>query len=321
MPAVTVNLNVSVDAQGQIEVFGAPPVAPTGELIVSLVGLSSEVLFKTTGDNVDNAMIMFWEPSAELGNIYASLASGDYRGDGGFDFTLAKAGFAKKGAEAIEKMLCNGFDCSAANVFNKYASQDSHYWNHSDFGRVVLSAHAEDIFGHPAATAAITNDEALMKAMLSVSAGCDANGTAAQRYGAWTKDVTTDAATWSIASSTSDANLAVRIIKKLLKKGEDIAISAVTTSAAGVTSGDDTLANIVKQVIGQDATRAMDQDNNELPVDKKQALRFYPGDVVYMNINIEAPSMSYASGQLATITPGQLSDVGARNFVIKAELN
>jgi hypothetical protein len=41
----------------------------------------------------------------------------------------------------------------------------------------------------------------------------------------------------------------------------------------------------------------MDEDNNELTVDKKQALKFIAGDIIYMNIKLQRPDVVIGSGQ------------------------
>jgi hypothetical protein len=55
-------------------------------------------------------------------------------------------------------------------------------------------------------------------------------------------------------------------------------------------------ARIVKQVIGQDATRAMDQDNNQLAPEVHHLLRFYPNDKIFINITLQKPNVLVSSG-------------------------
>ena len=43
---------------------------------------------------------------------------------------------------------------------------------------------------------------------------------------------------------------------------------------------------IARQVLGQDASRATNEDNSERQVDVKSALRFYENDVVYVAIRL-----------------------------------
>jgi hypothetical protein len=54
---------------------------------------------------------------------------------------------------------------------------------------------------------------------------------------------------------------------------------------------------IARQVIGQDASRAMDQDNNVPAPDVRQALKFIAGDIIYMNIKLKQPTVTVGAGQ------------------------
>jgi hypothetical protein len=56
------------------------------------------------------------------------------------------------------------------------------------------------------------------------------------------------------------------------------------------------LAYIVKQVIGQDASRAMNQDNSERTKDVKQLLRFYQGDKIFVQIKVKKPEVTFSDG-------------------------
>jgi hypothetical protein len=53
-------------------------------------------------------------------------------------------------------------------------------------------------------------------------------------------------------------------------------------------------------VIGQDASRAMNKDNNEIIPDKRQALQFMAGDKLYINIRMASPEIIISSG----VNPG-----------------
>lgn len=50
---------------------------------------------------------------------------------------------------------------------------------------------------------------------------------------------------------------------------------------------------IANAVIGQDAGRALNQDNNQPLPDVRQALEFMAGDVVYVTIALKAPTVSF----------------------------
>jgi hypothetical protein len=316
---VVVNFNTVIDASGNIDVFGEPAMT-VENVIVADYHLPVECLY-TSANGVDvSGLIEFWEPSNAMGTLNCKLAenlqgvSGDYYG-----------ATARLFATEMQKLFCSSFDCSAATPFSSYASQSEEYWHPRDFGRLALSAHAYDLFGHVAATAAITNDQSFMENMLSTDNGCAATGVSGERIAAWRKAAAVAAgpldAAWEQASRL-DANLALRMVKAIVNKGLDAngAVEVETDVYGASKTASDLLSAIVKQVIGQDASRAMDVDNNELAPELHQMLRFYAGDVIYVNVNLEAPNVTYASGQRTDAASLFQTGDGARNYTIKITL-
>jgi len=57
------------------------------------------------------------------------------------------------------------------------------------------------------------------------------------------------------------------------------------------------LANIVAQVVGQDASRLMNEDNSERTINMHVPLRFIAGDVIYVNIKLVKPTIQVGIGQ------------------------
>ena len=125
------------------------------------------------------------------------------------------------------------------------------------------------------------------------------------------------------ANSSGDANLACRLVQSIMKKGHvntDVS-QLLLVPAAGSTDGDAlkvmnsltgdakkaALAYIVAQVVGQDATRLMNADNSERTKDVHQLLRFYEGDVIYVNIKVKTPTVSVGAGQAVGATTFQNS--------------
>jgi hypothetical protein len=332
MPSpVTVNLRVNVDASGNLIVFGAGPDVTSN--VVEAVGyqLPVNALFDATlntsnADGITGAgLIEFWEPSTDLGNIYAKLASSA-------DFSVAGAASYQRAARVmasgLERVLVDSLDAQAAAPFTGYS--DVNYTTCSDFGRLSLSAYAHYLFGHSAATAAITNDQAVMTSMLSLTPGSLSvkdGATAVQRYADWTKKTMVDAAgnaeDWDASQSATDANLAVALTKAIVLKGANEAISAVQSTAQSALDGaqfsTDSLANIVKQVLGQDATRAMTQDNNELSPNVHQVLRFYEGDVIYVSITLKQPGVTVSAGYANAGAP-VASSVTEQKYDVKITL-
>lgn len=251
MPAVTVNFNVSIDASGSVEVFGQAKPTITNPIVCS-VKLPATDLYTSNSD----ALFQFWEPSSDLGGISGERFTSwskeaDLRAD-------------------INDVINGSMDASGANpvkingtVSSTYTSQ-TEYYTHGSFGRLALSTYAHYLFGHIAATAAISNDQAFIDNM---------NGN-------------TDA-------TASHALLAKRLVDT---------IKALTPSQ---------VTDIVKQVIGQDATRAKDEDNNALAPDEKQSLQFFANDIIYLGITLKEPGVTVSNNETAQLGEPSASAFGS----------
>lgn len=83
---------------------------------------------------------------------------------------------------------------------------------------------------------------------------------------------------------------------------------------------------IVKQVIGQDASRARLVDNDGYtPVTSTQGLQFIAGDVIFMNVTLNAPTVTVASGasaqQYTTAATSAAAGFTSQNYPIKITLS
>jgi hypothetical protein len=286
-----VNFNVSIDADSKVVLFGEAAPTMTNVIVAEHV-LPVTALYDASGTV---GLIEIWEPSNAQGNIRCQLANDGGDASGAPVFLGAYKESARRLARGIQRLLCDAFDCSGATPFNAYTEEE--YYKQRDFGRVALGAFAHYLFGHVDATAAITNDVAFVQNMLSVTAAGgneDASG-AALRYAAWSKDVSGDVGTWNFTSTNLDANLALRLVKEIVAKGfsvpADLSGSLVTSDISGGTAPAASLAEIVKQVIGQDSSRVQDVDGSERTLDKHLLLRFYAGDVIYLKINVKKPTV------------------------------
>lgn len=202
-------------------------------------------------------------------------------------------------------------------------------FNH--FGRMALACYAHYLMGHQQATAAITNDKAFMAKMLSLDfTGVSDNGEAllaAVGTDAATKSAaaaalyakydaaglidTPDARTWPLAAPAANANadLARRLVAKLLDanlgagSGNARApVESTVNNASDVDATSGSAADIVDQVIGRDASRARGEDNSAYLPNNHGLLRFYAGDVVYVNIKLVKPTVSVSSTLVAGAT-------------------
>ncbi len=291
---VTINLNVSIDASGNVDVFShAKPTI--GSFIVP-----TQPLFVTSLYDEANSSGLFelWEPSNAQGTIHVQLADTDQSSFGGPNFLGAYQSSAKVIATQLQTILCDSFDCSGTAPFDSplYKTSDK-YYKQRDFGRIALATYAHYMFGHVDATAAITNDKAFVQNMLSTTQGGDdeTDEGATIRANNWTKKsmINGNVQSWIDTATNFDANLAIRLVKKLVQKGlstsdeNGIPIVSVINESTDASS----LAGIVAQVVGQDASRLMNVDNSERSLDRHMLLRFYPGDIIYMNITLRAPSI------------------------------
>ena len=291
---ISVDLNIVIDASGNVDVFNAA--APQVQnVIVAEHMLPVSALYDP---DTMIGLLELWEPSeiGHQGDIYVQLANTDCSESGGLVLTNVYQQSAKSLASGLQAILCDSFDCSGASPFNGYTN-NVEYYKQRDFGRVALATYAHYMFGHVDATAAITNDKAFVEGMLSLDSAGDSED-AATRAGSYHEakidDLVNDVQSWSTASSGTDANLAIRLIKALVAKGLDTngipIISSINEPDQDKLRA--SLANIVAQVVGQDASRLMNVDNSQRTRDQHILLRFYEGDVIYMNITLKTPSIS-----------------------------
>jgi hypothetical protein len=244
---VTVNLKNEIDASANIEVFG-----PSAETLTNILVCSGTLDRRHFFDGSDG-IIEFWEPSNARGTVEARMNSS----------VLKREQLLNAMASSLHYVLTSSIDASGAAPFSVYTAQNNAYWTYPSFGELALAYAADDLFGHVAATAAITNDVAVVD-------GFDSNASVSSPV--------------SVAATPSQTDQAL----------------AQRLCAALYASSDVTATYIANTVLKQDAARARDQDNNEIAPDVKQHLRFVDGDVVYMSITLHDFSVDVGQGQQYT---------------------
>ena len=339
---IQVNFQVEITGNSDISIFSASTVIASN-IIVAEVGLPVNALYD---EAAKEGLIELWEPADDPNNIKAQLANLDTStvNDTSGNFVGAYKKSAKKLATGLQRILCGAFDCALAAPFNesKYGGVNAQYYQKQrDFGRVSLSCFAHYLLGHIDATAAITNDIAFIQNMLSLTndSACveavkteynydntktfseqlategavlrntkysKANEIASSDFTAWTSATTA-------AGTASDANLAERLVSALIAKGYDNNVITQYNVINGINN--DKIGKIVSQVVGQDASRLMNVDNNQRTKDKHQLLRFYAGDIIYMNIKLKTPTVTVGTGQLATTLANNYST--EQNYALK----
>jgi hypothetical protein len=312
---IAVNFNVEIDASGNINVFNAATPVVTN-VIVAEHTLPVTALYDASGNT---GLLELWEPSDDQGNIKVQLANVDSSASGGLNLTGKYQTSAKDLAAGLQAILCDTFDCSQASPFSNYTS-NVEYYKQRDFGRVAIATYAHYLFGHVDATAAITNDKAFVEGILSLSDKGDSED-AAERAAAWTKDTQPNVQSWSSASSGTDANLAIRLVKALVQKGLSDTSSSAVPTVSSVNDANTTLGHIVGQVVGQDASRLMNSDNSERTLEQHILLRFIAGDVIYMNIRLRAPSVNVGATNQQVLGTTLQNMYSEENFTIKITLS
>ena len=318
---VVVNFNVEIDASGNLSIFSADAPDVTNIIIADKTLPVTALYDSDTG----KGLIELWEPSDAQGDINVQLANTNLTASGGLDLTGAYQTTTKNLVAGLETVLCNSFDCKGAPPFNlaSYTTKEE-YYRQRDFGRVALATYAHYMFGHVDATTAITNDSQFVESLLSLSAGSGQNEDASARVAAWTKTtaITGNVQTLDGTASTTDANLAIRLVKAIVEKGLDASgnttVSSVNEPNADIKNA--SLANIVSQVVGQDASRLMNADNSQRTLNQHMLLRFYGGDVIYLNIKLKTPSVSVGNGQLVLGTALQTMYAQEVSFTLKITL-
>jgi hypothetical protein len=311
-----VNFNVAIDANSEITLLSTPLPNVTN-VIVAQADLDVKSLYDADGEK---GLIEIWEPSDAQGDIKCQLASTDTSPNGGPDLSGAYQVACKTFAQGLQAVLCDKFDCSGVAPFNnaKYNAQEA-YTMQRDFGRVALATFAHYLFGHVDATAAITNDISFVQNMLSITdGGADETQTGADtRAAAWRKNTNGNVETWDSLATQEDANLALRLVEAVIANGKDANGEIAESSVQNATSK--TLSNIVKQVIGQDSSRANNVDGSQRTRNQHQLLRFYPDDIIYMNIVVKTPTVEVTNESTAANPPqGSLSS--DRSFTLKIKL-
>jgi hypothetical protein len=194
-------------------------------------------------------------------------------------FASAGAGSLGTVKGNLRDIIAGAMDASNAAPFSNYTGS-SNYTNFANFGELALGAHAAYLFGHPQATTAIDNDQALVTYF----------GTA------------NSAGTTGSANANATANI-----------GNELALLIQSLSDAEART-------IVREVLRQDPARMTGADNSQLPTDLHRGLIFAQGDVVYVSVTIQRPSVTLGGGGAAgnngsaTAAAGALPATGISSF-------
>jgi hypothetical protein len=309
--SVEVNLNVVITADGELQLLSQQFTTPDN-VVVATQTLPANCLYDvTSAPSNPLGLIEFWEPTG-VDDIECQLAT-SYKTSANVEAYKVIAGKLVKG---LQDVLVGNLDATNAAPFSNYvASGIEGNYKMIGFGRLALMSYAHYIMGHVQATAAITNDTAFIRSMLSLDAN-DAYRYTVTNGSVGDYNASATSGVWVDAGDKTNANLAARLVKTLITNNA----SSSVTSNPGATS----VANIVKQVIGQDASRARGEDNSKYLPDNKGLLRFYAGDKIYVAISLEVPTVSVTSGQLVdqnTLQPLYTPTVAQKKYNLKITLS
>jgi hypothetical protein len=138
MPSVTVNLDINVNAQTAVEVFGQTPTPPTQNIVIADIMLPVNVFY----NNEFDCLIYF---QGQGDNIVASKGN----------FTTTE----EQISNAINLLINGVMDGYQAFPFNESQYYILPYTQYDNFGELALASYAHSLTGHVDATAAITNDD------------------------------------------------------------------------------------------------------------------------------------------------------------------
>ena len=146
--AVKVSLRVDVDVSGTVDIFTG-----AGNTVNNVVVCSVPAAAIAFYQDASRGILEYWEPSSDRGNILGAAIASSLR--------KSASGSTTNPGPVLQASLQGSLDASAAPPFNQYAGA-SNYTTYAGVGELALALHAEYLFGHPQATAAIDNDVAIV---------------------------------------------------------------------------------------------------------------------------------------------------------------
>jgi hypothetical protein len=158
---VTVDLRISVDVSGDVSVLGVQPTLPsTNIIVVSAASNTTALKAASLFADASNGIIEYWENAAGTGRdeVEAMVTA-----DASAEFNAIWATRRAAVKTDLQALLCtpanaNALDASAAAPFSSYKDAAA-YYSYNSVGELMVGYAAEALFGHPAATAAIDNDQ------------------------------------------------------------------------------------------------------------------------------------------------------------------
>ena len=258
---VEIIIPVTIDSSGGVvELFGSEA-APVQYLLRLMTDVSATTLYDQTDGS---GVLEYIEASGDL----VGPTTDDQRRDAldvRFNNLTSKGReLATSFATALHYSLTHSIDASA--VYAAYTSADQTY---ESFGDFVVSFIAQQVFGHPRATAAISNDTSIITRL---------NATYPISDTLWVS---------GLNNSTASGSIVIRLIQALRNLSDEDELDATTTTRYNL-QGRDALRSIVTQMMLQDPAR-FSVERSEL---QWLGLEFRPDDKLVFNIKLKGFSFN-----------------------------
>jgi len=245
---VVVNLMTGVTTNNNaVSLFGASGEAISDDIIT----IETPVLASAFYLDASRGLIHYTEPGSDRDSFTAvsaaAIGASDASGVRACATALVASLHASLTASASYQVGVGGVN--ASSIFSAYAASadGEQYQGYATIGDFLVGYIAMNLFGHPAATVAISNDTAIKNRVNETRVVAPS----------------TDFVTGGSVNSAASGYLALRLVQTLIYNSEL------------------NLKSIVSQVLNQDPKRLSAEDNN---TDDFRPLMFRAGDIVYMTI-------------------------------------
>jgi hypothetical protein len=141
---ITVNLQVTADASQNVDILGGIAGVASNPVVCAVT-----MPVKSFYSDLSHALFEIWEPSAFRGTLSGTVAGGTM----GVDLSCNEL------SGNFHACLTGSLEASGASPFSGYKAVGiAEYYTFDNIGELALGYAAHVLFGHTAATAAITND-------------------------------------------------------------------------------------------------------------------------------------------------------------------
>lgn len=279
---VEVNLMTGVGTNNNaVSLFGASGEAISDDIIL----IETPVLASAFYLDASRGLIHYTEPGASPDTFTAVSAAAIGASDASGVRACATSLVASLHASLTESPAYQAgvAGVNASSIFSAYAASadGEQYQGYATIGDFLVGYIAMNLFGHPAATVAISNDTAIKNRVNQTRAVVPE----------------TDFVTDGSVDAAASGYLALRLVQTLIYNSEV------------------NLKSIVSQVLNQDPARLSVEDNN---TDDYRPLMFRAGDVVYMTI--EFTNFTFTNAETGGTLANNVSMPSSKKVALKITL-